>query len=127
MPISYMVHQTQIIHSRKNKPRYKQMSFYVSCVFFFADLERRAIASFTATCNSKYHTCYTKHIHPIFDNSHLDKTHTPLYFIHLLARRNEKESYRKCYTNNVCIYHTCYTTHIQSVISRIVLRLEMRR
>ena len=112
MPISYMVHQTHKIHSRKNtKPRYKQMSFYVSCIVFFLEMKRRAIAKYTATSRANIIHA-TQNIYIPYSKKLTSIKHTRLQtFLRYLARRNEKESYRTFYTNNICIYPTCYITH----------------
>ena len=47
-PISYMLHKTYIIHNRKNKPRYKCVSLYVSCILLFLEMKKTAIANVTA-------------------------------------------------------------------------------
>ena len=103
------------------------MSFYVFCILFFLEMKRRAIANFTAT--SKANNIHaTQNIYIPYSKNRTSIQHTRHYtFLHILVRRHEKESYRKTYTDNICIYLTCYTTHILFSMSRTFLLLEVRR
>ena len=103
------------------------MSFYVSCILLFLEMKRRAIAHCTATSEANIIHA-TQNIYIPYSNNRTSIKHTRHYTVlHVLASRNEKESYRNLYTDNICIYHTCYTTQIQSSMSCIFLLVEVGR
>ena len=119
----YMLHTTYLIHSRQNKLLQTHTSFYVSCILFFLEMRRRAIANCIGKSRANIIHA-TQNIYNPFLTNHTSLNHTrPYTFLHVLLFRNEKESYRTCYRNkSKRNYHTCsnntYTIHVRK--SRLV-------
>ena len=106
--ISYMLYKTYTSHIRQIKPRYNPIAVILLLHFRFLRHEKKSYRNIYTNTMSTYHTCYTKHIQSIFENSHLPQhTHTSLYFPICFIATLTALVYS--------IYHTCSTKHIQSI------------
>ena len=67
----------------------------------------------TRTHICTYHRNNTKHIESIFKTTHFVNTgEAPYTFLHVLAPKQEMESYRNKYSYNICQSHTRYTRDV---------------
>ena len=122
MQISYMLHKTYMIHARKSHFLKSQTALYImacSCSWKWEGELSQLVRLHHEQISYMLHKTYTIHAR----QSHLHKTHTPPYtFLHFLALRHEKESYRTiCQstpTHLSYMLHNTYTIHTRKFDSR---------